>query len=244
MSSCNSIDKLQKDLEDKEQAYLKAYEENQKLHSELIEERSTSNRSYRGSVMVSSPNAEMFSGYAQKKYYDDQSPKKNNIDIGEESSKLKVTQLEKQIEHLQKEKDKLEQDVLQRKLEIQEMKQLFQTQSSENKQKVRELEYKIEILQNEQDDNLRKVQDQVEKNERLKDEFISQKEIEFEQKIKKIEEEQEGVQTKLKKEIKELMAEGNRRTDEFLKQGVEIDELKDKIIGLKEQQVKMQNNND
>ena len=73
MSYNKVIEKLQKDLNEKEQEYLKAYKENQKLHSDLIEERAGSNR-HRGSVMVKSNDIEMFTGYPQRSR-DDASPK-------------------------------------------------------------------------------------------------------------------------------------------------------------------------
>ena len=68
-----AIEKLHKDLDEKEQEYLKAYKENQKLHSDLIEERAGSNR-HRGSVMVKSNDMEVLTGYPQRSR-DDITPK-------------------------------------------------------------------------------------------------------------------------------------------------------------------------
>ena len=113
ISSYNTIDKLQKDLEEKEQKYLKAYKENQDLHSNLIEERSyNSSRSSRGSVMLSSSDASFFTGYSGKNN-DDSTPKyKANGNSAEDKVlSLKVKQLENQIKHIEEEKNSLEQEL-------------------------------------------------------------------------------------------------------------------------------------
>ena len=76
VSSFKTIDNLQKDLEEKEQKYLRTYKENQELHTELIEERSGGGRGHRGSVFVGhAGSAELVTGYKEKKYHEDYSPK-------------------------------------------------------------------------------------------------------------------------------------------------------------------------
>lgn len=113
ISSYNTIDKLQRDLEEKEQKYLKAYKENQELHSNLIEERSNySSKTHRGSVMISANNMEFFTGSSGRSY-DDYSPKKksNGVSSDENVLTLKVNQLENQIKHIEEEKEILVQEL-------------------------------------------------------------------------------------------------------------------------------------
>lgn len=112
LSSYNTIDKLQKDLEEKEQKYLRTYKENQELHANLIEERSSSGRGHRGSVISMSNAFPDLGGYKEKSY-DDYSPKKNNNGSAADTEvlNLKVQQMEKQIKHLEDERENVEQEL-------------------------------------------------------------------------------------------------------------------------------------
>lgn len=130
---------MKHDMEEKEQEYLKIYKENQQLHSDLIEERSNGSRSgHRGSVSIKNWSESMSLGSIDR-YKDDTSPKKIVIDTENETNKLKVQQLEKQIEQKDKQIGKNEQEnILQR-------------------QAIRELEIKIKSMKDEQKDMQQKI---------------------------------------------------------------------------------------
>ena len=230
------IEKLQNDIKDKEHEYMKAYKENQKLHSDLIEERSNGRSNHRGSVMLKS-------GDMLNSYLDDM-PSKKSKELNDEASQLKINQLEKQIEFMRKDKDRLEQEVIQKKSEIQEVKQVYHNRENEQSIKYRDLEIKLETLENEREEFKIKFEERLKQIDHDKQNFLNQKEDEFKQSVNEIREKEEQISQKLQQEIDVLVEESNRRTDDFLQQGVKIDELKDQITVLKENEVKLKNDND
>ena len=230
------IEKLQNDIKDKEHEYMKAYKENQKLHSDLIEERSNGRSHHRGSVMLKS-------GDMLNSYLDDM-PSKKSKELNDEASQLKINQLEKQIEFMRKDKDRLEQEVIQKKSEIQEVKQVYHNRENEQSIKYRDLEIKLETLENEREEFKMKFEERLKQIDHDKQNFLNQKEDEFKQSVNEIREKEEQVSQKLQQEIDVLVEESNKRTDDFLQQGVKIDELKDQITVLKENEVKLKNDND
>lgn len=77
--------------------------------------------------------------------------------------------------------------------------------------------------------------------ERAKNEENLAKDHEWELKLEEIKKEEHEAQEKLQKQILGLEADINKKVDEFLQQGVAMDELKLKITLLKESEVKLQN---
>lgn len=240
ISSYNTIDKLQKDLEEKEQRYLKTYKENQELHSNLIEERSSSSRGHRGSVMLNSYDSALFTGYSGKSAEDGSSKQKLRANGEDENVlSLKVKQQENQIKHIEEEKNKLEQELYSKMAEIAEIKESMQSMLSEQTVKVRELQYSVELLQNERDEVKVEFDRRVEELEKQKNQAIELEKAKCQEEADLAIKKEKEIQNELKEQIQHLREESNNRTDEFLKQGVYIDELKEEITILKENEVKL-----
>lgn len=238
VSSYNTIEKLQKDLEEKEQKYLRAYKENQDLHSKFIEERSSSNRGYRNSMMAPSKDTQNYTSYVPGG-----SPKKNGASSKNDDKvlELKVQQMEKQIKHMEETKERLEQELFAKRSEVGEVRNNMQQQATEFNQKLRELEYSIEILEGEREQNRKEVENKIKEFEKEKEEFVKDEQAKAEDKIKQIEHKEHEIQEELRVQVKELEKESNERKDEYLKQGVEMDELKEQLTITRESVVKLEN---
>lgn len=232
-------------MEEKEQKYLRTYKENQELHANLIEERSASGRGHRGSV-ISTSNAFPDLGGYKEKTYDDYSPKKNKNGSAADSEvlNLKIQQMEKQIKHLEDERENVEQELYSKKAEVLELKSRLQEQSKEFNMKIRDLEYQLDILHNEREENNTKVARRIEELEKEKLEFIEEQKQNTQLQIQQIEEQEKEVKDRLHEQIRELQQEGYKRTDEFLQLGVKMDELKEQLTISKENEAKLKNAND
>lgn len=237
VSSYNNINKLQTDLDEKEQKYLKWYKENQELHDSLINARSAGGRAASFSMKPGD-----FAEFQSNSGSDKQSHKNGNNDS--EVLQLKLNQLESKIKELDNDNEKLEQELYEKKSEIMEMKTRTKEESSELKSKIRDLEYQNEILTGEREENERKVEQRIAEIEAEKQKFTKELEDKLVLEIDKIKTEVEEEKTKLKQQIKDLEGEGNKRTDEFLKFGVEMDKLKDDLTVSLEKEVKLRNEND
>jgi predicted nucleic acid-binding Zn-ribbon protein len=242
ISSYNTIDKLQKDLDEKEQKYLKAYKENEELHSSLIEKRSYEGRGHKGSVMVTSNNMQDLSGYKQKAS-DDFSPRKNGSSADADVLKLKVSQLEKKIEEFKEQNDGLEQSIYDKKGQISELKTKLQENIKDNAREVYELKLEIEELKSEREGQKVRLEDKLNQIEQEKQQFLEEQEKKTEDKKAEMEAQVNEIQDRLNAEIKLLEEEGHKRTDDFLKSSVKMDELREELVISRENETKLENDN-
>jgi chromosome segregation ATPase len=237
VSSYTTIDKFQKDLDEKEQKYLRCYKENQELHDSLISARSAGGWAA-GSSIKPNDSAESPGNTG----VDGQSHKNGSNDS--EVLKLKLKQLESKITEMEEDHEKFEQKLYEKKSEIMEMKSLMKEESSELKSKIRDLEYRNEILTGDREANEEKVKQRISELETEKQDLMKEQEDKMRQEIERINSEAVEEQSKLKQQILELGNEGITRTDEFLRSGVEMDKMKDELTTSLEKEVKLNNQND
>lgn len=214
ISSYNTIDKLQKDLEEKEQKYLKAYKENQDLHSNLIEERSfNSSRTHRGSMMINANNMDFFTGSSGRSNEDYSSSKKTNGQSSDENVlNLKVKQLENQIKHIEEEKEILGQELYSKKSELQELKDNMKKMMNEHLQKQRELQYTIEALENDKVEDQKKFDEKLQNIQQANSLLLEEANKKADERVQQVIEKEKEIQNELREEIRHLQEESNKRT--------------------------------
>ena len=88
------------------------------------------------------------------------------------------------------------------------------------------------------------MEEKVKEFEEEKDKIRQQLSEENESKIKENEEKAQEEKDSLNERIKELEAQYNEKADEILKQGVEVDKIKEDLTISKENEVKLVNSND
>lgn len=139
LSLCNTNEKLQKDLEEMEQKYLKWYRSNQELHDQIIQEKSNATPS-RGSLYWGSSAP---SDASATKSPENGSSHTNNSEV----QTLKINQLEKQIKHLEGKVDSKEMEVEEKQNEVRETEQRLKEIEKELSQYKHEFESEKEKLQ-------------------------------------------------------------------------------------------------
>lgn len=246
VSSLNTIGMLKQDLDEKEQQYLRIYKENQELYTSLIEERSSGKTGHRGSVFVGHKDPPTLMG-SDKGGYDEYTPKKKSngstLTSADDSqvSNLKISKLEGEISQLKADKDRLENEVMQKQNETTHLKAKIKEIKAENAKEVRELKYSLEILQSEREDNLKKVERKLAELESQKSEVIQQETEKMQKKIAEVESKFASKESELNNQISELEDESRKKTDDFLKLGVDTDNIKEELDTFKENEVKLNN---
>ena len=166
---------------------------------------------------------------------------------------------------MKKKRNKLEQEIKANKNEITELKENIKHITNENTTKISEMQIFIDKLKEDQNQANINFQQKLQELESDKQKFVEEEGRKNEAKINEILTKEAEVQNILKEQIRHLQEESNKRTgilrnfwivnwiinnyshnciDEFLKQGILTDQLREQITILKESEARLINKND
>ncbi|CAI2368937.1 unnamed protein product [Moneuplotes crassus] len=236
LSLCNSNEKLQKDLEEMEVKYLKSYRSNQELHDQIIQEKTVSSGN-RGSL------------YWGSKPTGESSPKKNSVESPTKEQNgevltLKINQLEKQIKYLEGKIEEKEHEVEEKQGEIRDTEDRLKEIDNEFRHYKHEFEAERGKLRKQFEAKRKELEVKLQEILKEKESFKEEQERIAKEKIQQILDSTEKEKQTLKERIEVLEKEINEKADEFLEQAVKMDEIKTELTISKENEVKLQNDNE
>jgi len=217
-----------------EQKYLNWYRNNQELHDQIIQEKSNTSGS-RGSLYWGNNSTKE----SDRKYSSGSANGQN-----EQVLTLKINQLEEKIKHLKDEIEEKEHEIEEKQHETRDTEDRLREVAKELSQYKDEFETEKTKLHEQFDAKKKELDTKIQRILAEEQEFKAAQERIAKDKIQEVVEKETKERDALKERIEVLEKELNDKDDQFLKQGVQMDEIKTKLTISQENEVKLQNDND